>query len=59
METQVEYVLRKLDDPQINVSAVCKTIPVNRSKVYRLMKDKDGTASVVQKLHDHFKSLGD
>jgi len=59
METMTEYVIRKLQEPGIKIAGVAEALNINRSKIYRLIRDKDGTASVVQKLNDYFKALAD
>ena len=58
-ETMTEYVLRKLDDPQFNLRAICRKLVVSRTNVYHLIKTGDGKASLVQTLASHFKTLGE
>lgn len=60
METTAEYVIRKLTEPQTNIAGICKLLKLNRSRAYRLIKNKDtANNGFVQKLNDYFKTLGD
>ena len=59
METQLEYVLRKLEDARINVPAVAKAIGTSKQNLYNVINNRDGKASLIGKLAEHFKSLGD
>lgn len=59
METMQQYVVRKLKDPCINIKGVCKTVPINRSKIYRIINGGETSASAIQTLHDFFKHLAD
>ena len=59
METQLDYVLRKLNDKQINVPAVAKAISVSKQNLYNMIKIQDGKASLVDSLATHFRKLGD
>jgi plasmid maintenance system antidote protein VapI len=60
METMAEYVIRKLTEPHTNISAICNTLKLNRSRAYRLIKDKrSANNEFVQTLNDYFKRLGE
>ena len=60
METIADYVIRKLNEPHTNISAICNTLKVNRSRIYRLMQNKStANHEFVQKLHDYFRKLAE
>jgi hypothetical protein len=59
METQLEYVLRKLKDAQINVPAVAKEIGTSKQNLYNVIKNEDGKASLIDDLASHFRKLGE
>ena len=59
METQLEYVLRKLNDKRVNVPAVAKAIGVSKQNVYNLINRNDGKATLIEKLYANLKSLGE
>lgn len=59
METQLDYVLRKLNDARINVPAVAKEIGTSKQNLYNVIKNKDGKASLIDDLAAHFKKLAD
>lgn len=57
METQLQYVLRMLDKPEINITAAALAVKTSTMNLYNLKKRKDGKAKLVQELSDYFKSL--
>lgn len=59
METQLEYVLRKLKDDQINVPAVAKELGLSKQNLYNVINNGDGKASLIDKLAEHFRKLGE
>jgi hypothetical protein len=59
METQLEYVLRKLKDERINVPAVAKEVGTSKQNLYNLIKSGDGKASLIEKLADNFKKIAE
>ena len=59
METMQEYVMRKLKDGGINIVKMSKDIPMNRSKIYRIMNGQETSASTMQKLNDYLKKSAD
>jgi hypothetical protein len=59
METLLEYVLRKLKDEQINVPAVASAIGTSKQNLYNIINTGDGKASLIEKLANHFRKLGE
>jgi hypothetical protein len=60
METMAEYVIRKLKEPSANIAGICKLLELNRSRVYRLIKDKStANNEFVQVLNDYFKKCSE
>lgn len=59
METQLEYVLRKLKDDQINIPGVAKELKVSKQNLYNVINNSDGKASLIDKLAEHFRKLGE
>ena len=59
METQIEYVLRKLNSKHINIMKMAKDTGVNRSKIYRIKNGGESSATAMQKLFDYISRLAD
>ena len=59
METQLEYVVRKLNSEHINIMRMAKDTGVNRSKIYRVKNGGETSASAMQKLFDYISKLAD
>jgi len=59
MESMTHYVIRKLKDPQINIPEVAKLMEVSKMTLYTLVKNRDGKASLIEKLYYHFKQIGE
>jgi hypothetical protein len=59
METQLDYVLRKLKDEQINVPAVARAVNTSKQNLYNVIKNEDGKASLIDDLAAHFRKLGE
>ena len=59
METMQQYVIRKLKDGSVNIVKMSKDIPMNRSKIYRIMNGQETSASSMQKLNDYLKKAAD
>jgi hypothetical protein len=59
METMQQYVARKLQEPYINVRAVCRIVRVGHGSIYGVIEGKKVTADVVQRLHDFFRKISD
>ena len=56
METQLEYVRRKLNDPKINIKAVAAEIGINRYRLDKIAKGGDVKFSLVESLYVYFKN---
>jgi hypothetical protein len=54
-----QYVARKLQEPYINVRAVCRIVRVGHGSIYGVIEGKKVTADVVQRLHDFFRKISD
>jgi len=59
METMIQYVIRKLNEPQINIPAVADKVGTSKQNLYNMIKVGDGKATLVQELNDYFKRLAD
>lgn len=59
MESMQDYVVRKLNESAINISAISKQLKMNRSKIYRIKNRGETSASALIKLNDYFRKLGD
>lgn len=59
METQQQYVMRKLQEDAINVAAVCRELKMSREKVRRIRNGGETSASSMQKLYDYLKRISD
>ena len=59
METMKDYVMRKLKDGNVNIVKMSKDMPMNRSKIYRIMNGQETSASTMQKLNDYLKKSAD
>jgi len=60
-ETMLQYIVRKLNDGAFKQNVVADRANLNKSTVNEIAlgKNKDPSASTVQKLYDVFKSLAD
>ena len=56
MESNKQYVIRKLKSPTINILGICNTLGLSRSTIYKLMADGDVRFSVVEALYVYFKN---
>jgi hypothetical protein len=56
METQLEYVRRKLNEPQCNVSSVANKLSIKRYRLDKIAKGGDVKYSVIEMLYIHFKN---
>lgn len=56
METQLEYVRRKLNDPKINIKAVAAEIGINRYRLDKIAKGGDVKFNLVESLYVYFKN---
>lgn len=59
METMQQYVVRKLNQADVNITAMCKKLGMNRSKVYRVRNGGETSFNTLQKLNDYFKQMAD
>lgn len=59
METMQQYVARKLQEPYINVKAVCNIVRIGRTSVYGVIQGKQVSAQTVQRLHDFFRHISE
>lgn len=59
MESMKEYVVRKLNEKAVNISALSKALGMNRSKVYRVKNNGETSASTLISLNDYFRKLGE
>lgn len=59
METMQAYVQRKLNDRAININKMARDLNMNRSKIYRIKKGGETSASALQLINDYLKSIGD
>ena len=56
METQLEYVRRKLNDPKINIKAVAAEIGINRYRLDKIAKGGDVNYALIESLYLFFKA---
>jgi hypothetical protein len=56
METQLEYVRRKLNDPKINIKAVATEIGINRYRLDKIAKGGDVNYALIESLYVFFKA---
>ncbi len=56
METQLEYVRRKLNDPKINIKAVATEIGINRYRLDKIAKGGDTNYALIESLYVFFKA---
>lgn len=59
MESMKEYVVRKLNEKSVNISALSKSLSMNRSKVYRVKNNGETSASTLISLNDYLRKLGE
>ena len=61
MESQIEYVIRKLEEPVINRTAIAKETKVSRDTLDRIANGatKNPGARTIEALYNYFKKLGD
>jgi hypothetical protein len=56
METNLEYVRRKLKDPKINIKAVAAEIGINRYRLDKIASGGDSSYALVESLYLFFKA---
>jgi|LakMenE18May11ns_1017448.scaffolds.fasta_scaffold6921294_2 hypothetical protein len=56
METQLEYVRRKLNDPKMNIKAVGIELGINRYRLDKIAKGGDTNYALVESLYIFFKA---
>ena len=56
METQLEYVRRKLNDPKMNIKAVAAEIGINRYRLDKIAKGGDVNYALIESLYVFFKN---
>ena len=56
METQLEYVRRKLNDPKINIKAVAAELGINRYRLDKIAKGGDVNYALIESLYVFFKA---
>ena len=56
METQLEYVRRKLNDPKINIKAVAAELNLNRYRLDKIAKGGDVNYALIESLSVFFKA---
>ena len=56
MESNKQYVVRKLNDPACNVSGVINRLKLTRSTILKLKNGGDVRFSVVEALYIYFKN---
>ncbi len=56
MESNKEYVVRKLNEPMCNVAGVIKHLKLTRSTILKLKNNGDVRFSVVEALYVYFKN---
>jgi hypothetical protein len=56
METNLEYVRRKLKDPKINIKAVAAEIGINRYRLDKIAKGGDVNYALIESLYVFFKA---
>ena len=56
METNLEYVRRKLNEPQCNVSSVANKLSIKRYRLDKIAKGGDVKFSLVESLYVYFKN---
>jgi hypothetical protein len=56
METQLEYVRRKLNDPKMNIKAVAAEIGINRYRLDKIAKGGDVNYALIESLYLFFKA---
>jgi predicted transcriptional regulator len=59
METMQQYVIRKLNDRATNIAAMSKNLNMNRSKIYRVKKGGETSATTLQTIHDYLRKAGE
>jgi hypothetical protein len=56
METQLEYVRRKLNDPKMNIKAVAAELGINRYRLDKIAKGGDVNYALIESLYVFFKA---
>ena len=56
METNLEYVKRKLNEPQCNVGALADRLGIQRYRLDKIAKGGDVKFSLVESLYVYFKN---
>ncbi|MDI3349233.1 hypothetical protein PIGBHMHK_00671 [Mycoplasmopsis arginini] len=61
METQKDYVIRKLKSDFFNHTAIADALNINRDTLYRIEKGitKNPSSRTIEVLYKHFKESGD
>jgi hypothetical protein len=54
-----QYVIRKLNDRATNIAAMSKNLNMNRSKIYRVKKGGETSATTLQTIHDYLRKAGE
>ena len=56
MESNKQYVIRKLKSPTINILGICNTLGLSRSTILKLKQNGDVKSSVIEALFVYFKN---
>jgi hypothetical protein len=59
METNLQYVKRKLNDPKLNISAVEREIKISRYLLNQIATGNDAKCSLVDLLYIYFKKMSE
>ena len=56
METNLQFVKRKLSDPKLNINALAKELGIQRYRLDKIAKGGDVKFSLVESLYVYFKN---
>jgi hypothetical protein len=59
MESNLQYVQRKLNDPKLNISALVREINVSRYLLNQIAIGNDAKCNLVDLLYEYFKEISE
>ena len=59
METNLQYVQRRLSEPSVNIAGLSKELGISRFILDKLAHGGDVRFSVVETIYKHFKNSGE
>jgi hypothetical protein len=59
METNLQYVKRKLNDPKLNISAMERETKISRYLLNQIANGNDAKCSLVDLLYVYFKKISE